>query len=235
MSHSNGSSCHFEIRYPLYLIPHGGGYLSIVDPENTGRQLLVVCSSQELSLMLIYQFSLLSKPKQLNNDREFAWLLRSLKNPVSAVAFDPRPEGEIVNAVEVATVAELLEHRLQPDLSPWNYPVFLLANDDGFVSIESDDGSGELIQLLCLFSSREKAIEYQDVTGIAGDLCEFKSVAQMRTFLKSLDRSLAAAVALDPVIENETHIAKYCFAIEVLLEKYLVHEDQNTPNPSKDD
>ncbi len=213
-----------ELIYPIYIIPHGGGYLSIVDPEDNTTQLLVVCGTQELVMRLIHQFQILSAPRALNNDREFAWLLRSLKSPVTKVVFDPKPEGESINGRTTVAVNDLLTQHLKPDLSPWNYPVFAIAKDDGFVSIDSDDGAGGTMTLLTLFTEKDLATDFLKETDQSGTLCRLGDVGQARTFLKSIDKSLAVAVALDPTVEGDQQTAKYCFAIEVLLEKYLVAE-----------
>jgi hypothetical protein len=212
----------FEIQYPLFLIPHGGGYLSIVDPDSPAEQMLVVCSNEELFLQLLYQFEIMSSPKKLLNDREFAWLLKYVKPPVTKVAFDPRPIGADVNAAEVVSIATLLGERLKPDLSPWNYPVFAIAEDEGFISITSDDGAGGVMTLLTMFTSKELAMEYLEKTNQQGTLCRLADVGQARTFLSSIDSSFAVAVALDPVVDGEFQSSKYCFSIDVLLEKYLV-------------
>ena len=213
-----------NIEYPIHLIPHGGGYLSFVNPDDESEQMLVVCGSQELALQLIQQFELLSAPKSLNNDREFVWLLRSLKQPVNRVAFDPNPEGEQVNARQVVAVVDLLQSHLQPDLSPWNYPVYAVANDQGFVSINTEDETGEPLTVLCFFSQAKSAEDYLNQSGQQGEPCAINDVLESRAFLLSVDKSFAAAVALNPRIEGERHTADYCFSIEVLLEKYLVAE-----------
>ena len=193
-----------------------------MNPDDTKKQMLVICSSKELAMGLVYQFELMSMLKELKNDREFVWLLRSIKKPVTQVAFDPQPQGEEVNAVEIVEIDELLSNRLSPDMSPWNYPVYVVAQEQGFVSIESPDETGEMIMLLCLFTEKRLAADYLDKSGSEGEFCAFHDVGEARTFFESLDRSLAAAVALDPEIDEGTHKAKYCFSIEVLLEKYLV-------------
>lgn len=222
----------FDIHYPLYLVPHGGGYLSIVNPESNSepgepsdgeiRQMLVVCSSQELVMRLIYQFEILSSPKALHSDREFQWLLKSLKPPVTQVVFDPKPKGEDVNAVEIVDISELVDQRLKPDNSPWNYPVFAVAIEEGFLSIDADDGAGEIMTLIAIFSTKELALEYMEKAKRDGTLCKLSDLAQARKFVESVDPSFAVAIALDPEVRGEQRVAKYCFSIETLLEKYLV-------------
>ena len=140
------------------------------------------------------------------------------------MVFDPQPENKRVNGRAVISVEALLADYLKPDLSPWNYPVFAVATDDGFVSIDSDDGAGEVMTLLTLFTEKELATDYLEQTQQTGTLCRLGDVDQARTFLSSVDSSLAVAVALDPVVEGEQQTAKYCFAIEILLQKYLIPE-----------
>ena len=212
------------LDYPVYIVPHGGGYLSIVDPQDEATQMLVVCGSEELVMRLTIQFEILSGPRPLNNDREFAWLLRSLKAPVTQVVFDPKPEGESINGRLTVPVEEMLKTHLKPDLSPWNYPVFAVAKDNGFVSIDSDDGAGGVMTSLTFFTEKSLALDFLKQTKQEGTLCRLGDVGQARKFFESIDKSLAVAVALDPSVEGDQQVAKYCFAIEILLEKYLIAE-----------
>ena len=218
------SAIELDLEYPIFILPHGGGYLSVVDSEETETQLLVVCSTEELALQLIQELEILSVPRPLQNDREFAWLLKSLIAPVTRVVFDPRPEDGRVNGRVLVSVEDLLNVHLRPDLSPWNYPVFAVAREDGFVSIDSDDGAGGIMTLLTLFTEKELATDYLKQTNQTGTLCRLGDVDQARRFLSSVDKSLAVAVALDPTVDGDQQTAKYCFAIEILLQKYLVPE-----------
>lgn len=210
------------IEYPVYLIPHGGGYLSIVDPESQDEQLLVVCSTQEEATKLIYQFEILSAPTTLSNDREFVWLLDSLNYPVIGVAFDPKPANNSINATYVKSISELLTDHLSPDRSPWNYPVFTVAEEEGFACIEGSEVDGSPLVAICVFTNSERANEYVENSKGEGTPCMLHDLSQARDFFGQIDESYAVAVAIDPVIENDKSTAKYCFSIKTLMDKYLV-------------
>ena len=181
----DGAGLDLAIEYPIYLIPHGGGYLSVVDPDSPSEQLLVVCSSQEEATKLIYQFEILSAPKALSNDREFAWLLDSLNYPVIGVAFDPKPEGKSINATYVIPVSELKSQHLSPDRSPWNYPVFTVAEENGFACIEGSEVDGAPLIAICLFTSSERANEYIEFSEGEGTPCMLQDLSQAPRFFRS--------------------------------------------------
>jgi hypothetical protein len=213
----------FSWNYPIFLIPHGGGYASIVDPEDTNRQLLVVFTKEEPALAFFVEFNILGRPRALKNSREFAWLLQSLQEPVTRVAFDPKPAQGEVNAAWTVAVATLLNHHLAVDFSPWNYPSFVIAEESGFASIEGQSSDGRPLTAVGVFTSADKARDYLSATDSKGTLCELKNVDEARRFLESLDVNVFA-VALDPTVKDGQHTAKHCFDIATLLEKYLVND-----------
>ena len=130
-------------EYPLYLIPHGGGYASMVDPsaeaDDEPTQMLVVYTESDIAVQFMSEFGMPDTPRMLFNDREFGWLLESLREPVREVAFDPSPLGDKIGARWQVAVRELLDDHLTADYSPWNYPVYAVAQETGFASI---DGAG---------------------------------------------------------------------------------------------
>ena len=73
------------------------------------------------------QWEISGSPRALSNAREFDWLLRSLQAPVSQIALDPEPTDDEVNARWSISVEEMLQQHLVVDYSPWNYPVYVLA------------------------------------------------------------------------------------------------------------
>lgn len=194
----------------------------MVDPDSQDEQLLVVCNSQEDAARLIYQFEILSAPKPLSNDREFYWLLQSVSYPVIGVAFNPRPEGTSINAEQIISTTELMEVHLKPDRSPWNYPVFTIAEEEGFACIEGSEVDGQPLMAICLFTSIERANEYLHESKEKGTPCKLQDLNQAREFFGKIDESYAVAVAIDPVIEDKIRSAKYCFSIQTLMEKYLI-------------
>lgn len=214
-------------EYPIYLIPHGGGYASIVDPnaEAEPTQMLVVYTESEVAVQFMSEFGMADTPRMLFNDREFSWLLQSLRAPVTDVAFDPSPLGDKVGARWQVAVSELLESHLTADYSPWNYPVYAIAQEKGFVSIDGARSDDEPLTVLGLFTREDKARGYLEAADEAGELCTLASLDEMRTFLTAL-RHQIAAVALDPIVEQDQRTAKHCFPLETLLNKYLVRDEQ---------
>ena len=215
-------------EYPIYLIPHGGGYASMVDPkteaEDKPSQMLVVYTESEVAIQFMAEFGLDDTPRMLFNDREFSWLLQSLRAPVSEVAFDPSPLGDKVDARWQVAVSELLAEYLTADYSPWNYPVYAVAQGAGFVSIDAAGSDGQPLTVLGLFTSEAKANSYLEAANEPGELCPLTNLDETRTFLTAMT-DLIGAVALDPTVESDQRTAKHCFPLDTLLTKYLVREE----------
>lgn len=215
-------------EYPIYLIPHGNGYASMVDPSTSPDaapiQMLVVYTESEVAVQFMAEFGMDDTPRMLFNDREFSWFLQSLRAPVTEVAFDPSPLGDKVDARWQVAVRELLDDHLTTDYSPWNYPVYAIAQDIGFVSIDATGSGGEPLTVLGLFTSEDKAKTYLKAANETGELCELTDLDEAKTFLTALTE-LIAAVALDPVVEEDQRTAKHCFPLDTLLNKYLVREE----------
>jgi hypothetical protein len=213
----------FSRDYPIYLVPHGGGYASIVDPQAESVQLLVVYTEEQDAADFMIQFGLPGSPRALHNDREFLWLLQSLQSPVTQVAFDPRPVEQQVNSRWTVSVQSLMEDHLAADYSPWSYPIFVIATDCGFTSIQGQASDGRPILAVAVFTKASKARAYLEAAEETGTLCKLADMDQARRFLESLALEVFA-VAVDPVVTDEKRSAKHCFDIATLLEKYLVRE-----------
>lgn len=215
-------------EYPIYLIPHGGGYASMVDPDNEAEaeptQMLVVYTESDVAVQFMSEFGIPDTPRMLFNDREFGWLLESLRSPVRDVVFDPSPLGDKIDARWQVAVRELLDEYLTADYSPWNYPVYAIAQETGFVSIDGAGSLGESLTVLGLFSSQDKAKGYLEAADESGELCTLTNLDETRIFLTALTEQIAA-VALDPIVEQERRTAKHCFPLETLLKKYLVRDE----------
>jgi len=210
-------------RYPLYLIPLEGGYVSVLDQQAgaPGPQHLAVFTEAKLVESFMQYCQIPGDPRQLGNAREFGWLLQSLRHPVTHVAFDPQPDARSLVSRWNVPVAELLAHHLVPDNSPWNYPVFVLCREHGYASIEGRSPDGSTWTAINVFSSRDKAETYSRAEGIDDTIREITDMAQARELLQSMgDRT--TAVAFDPTIEDGRHAAAHCFAIKTVLDKYLV-------------
>ncbi|TWT39031.1 hypothetical protein [Blastopirellula retiformator] len=208
-------------KYPLYVVAHSGGYASIVDPQDETRQLLVVLTSEEKALGFMQQFAILGAPRLLNNDREFAWLLESLQEPVTMVCFDPDPLEKDVNAAWATTVETLVNDYLDVDYSPWNYPVCLLRQETGYSSIAGKGAEGNSVVVLCLFTDSELADEYLIKTGEAGLVESLESMDATRAVIELLQDEIAA-VAVDPEVRETGRVASNCISVDTLLSKYLI-------------
>ncbi|HMO15102.1 MAG TPA: hypothetical protein PKD64_13380 [Pirellulaceae bacterium] len=211
-------------NFPLYIIPLQGGFASVADNADAhGTQRLLVFSKRETAILFIASFELLSSPKPLNNERELGWLLRSLKQPVTGLLLDPNPRNPEASSGSSYLVEEVLAN-LRPDLSPWNYPIFVLATATGFVTIDGAAADGEYLSALAVFTDEERAEQYLTNSGETAELCALESMGDTVIFLRGLS-NLIGAVALDPSIVDNHNTAKYAFSIDTLLNKYLVRED----------
>ncbi len=219
-------------EYPIYLVPHGGGYASIVDPQcERSTQLLAVFTAADLSMQFMMRFSILATPRPIHNDREFGWLLQSLQAPVTKVVFDPAPVEESINPRWQFAVDELLQRHLTRDYSPWNYPVFVVAQETGFLSINGQTSAGQEIVAIGVFTLREKVEEYLAASGETGTLCEITNIEDARAFLSGLDEQVVA-VALNPQFVEGRYTARHCFELTTILDKYLASDaDGVDPSP----
>jgi hypothetical protein len=213
----------FVWRYPLFLIPLEGGYVSVVEgpPDESATHLLAVFTTSTLAESFMNHCQIPGVPKPLLNAREFGWLLQSLRHPVTRVAFDPQPASLTVQSRWDVSVEELLTRHLVPDNSPWNYPVFVLQEPAGYASIEGQSADGSRWTAIAIFSSREKAEAYRQVAASAGTVCEIANMAEARTLLGTVTGSVSA-VALDPTVCDGRYAAPHCFSLRTILDKYLV-------------
>ena len=211
-------------QYPIHLIQHGGGYASIIDPmdkDQSNQSLAVFCDEQQ-ALGFMVACEIMGSPRQINNDREFGWLLTSLHAPVAGVVFDPSPIIDNPPGWKVS-VKDLLDNHLVSDNSPWNYPVYVVAQEQGFISIEEADNDGQPLTAIGFFTSVEYVETYLEAAAEAGATCPIDNVEEARSFLKKMVPQ-ATAVAINPTAIDGQRTAKYCFAITTLLEKYLVNK-----------
>lgn len=214
----------FSWQYPIYLLPHDRGYASLVDAnDHEPTQSLIICTELQAAIELMAQFAMLGAPRALRNDREFRWLLQSLRKPVTQVAFDPAPTDDTTNARWQVSVTELLARHLPSDHSPWNYPVFAIGQASGFACIDEAADDNSALRAIGIFTSKEKAETYLREAEELGDVLELPDLESATTFFAALQTEVAA-VALDPRVVEGRRAAEYCLAIDVLLSKYLVRE-----------
>ncbi len=207
--------------YPVYLVPHGTGYVSIFVSGDSTEQMLVVYTREQSAVDFMEDHGLAGTPRPLQNAREFRWLLEALRAPVTRVAFDPVIKQRQASPRWEVGVQSLLNDHLAADFSPWNYPVYVIAQDTGFACIRGRASDGRPLTAVAVFTSSEKATAYLESAEETGELCELADMNLTRRFLSSLALEVFS-VALDPVVEHSTRTAKYCFDIATLLEKYLV-------------
>jgi hypothetical protein len=133
-------------------------------------------------------------------------------------------DSEPVLARHRITVRDLLRHRLVVDYSPWNYPVFVIDQGTGYASIEGYSGEQQAWTAVMMFTRREKAETYLRASNESGTIRELTDIDQARAFLVDLAPG-AGAVALDPVMDHDRRLARHCFSVQTLLDKYLVRAE----------
>lgn len=216
-------------QYPLFLIRHGEGYASIVDSAapSDANQALAVFRREESALEFMNQCGILGTLRSLRNDREFIWLLRSVQAPVAHVVLDPEAQLSSEGGEPwQASVEELLASHLIADNSPWSYPVFVVAQGEGFVSIQGQGGDGNTLHAVAFFESEAKVSKYLEAADEEGTAVPLKDMEQARSFLVSVNAEVSA-VAWNPAVLEGQRVAKHCFAVDTLLQKYLIASEDS--------
>lgn len=211
-------------KYPIYLIPHQTGYVSIWADDGSDDQMLVVYTCEESAAEFMDDHGLPGQPRPLQNAREFRWLLDALHAPVTQVAFDPRVEQRRARTRWKISIAVLRDEHLDADFSPWNYPIYAIAQDTGFACIQGQASDGRPLTAIALFTSSARAERYLESAGEDGQLCEVGDMTLARRLLDSLPLDVFS-VAIDPVVDDSVRKARHCFDIATLLEKYLISAD----------
>lgn len=209
--------------YPIYVLPYGLGYVSVVDKshESDPPHQLVVCGELHHAQQLMQQYDLPGEPRPLENDREFAWLLESLREPVTQVSFDPQLSDDTADSAWQVSVHDLLKSHLEPDLSPWNYPVFVMAVGEGFAGVHGASEAEESFMAIGVFSTESKAKQFTSHGPQPANVCQIDDIDTAVRFFEGIQDTIDA-VAIDPEADGEMHLAKHCLAIDILLTKYLV-------------
>ncbi len=232
------------LRYPLYLLHHGPGYVSLVDVQSTAQpppQALAVFSTYELAADFVEQMAGFAGIKAIKNAREFQWLLTSLKEPVVQVVLNPAIDRPEIVGVWRRTISELLERHIEIDNSPWNYPVYMLrgvsegspersatsfashVKTGGWSSIRAG-ASSHWFEFVVLFTSQKLAETYRSAIADEDGWLELISLADMwalRERLVDLGAEIAG-VAVNPTFEAGVRKCDSCLEIGRLLEHYLV-------------
>jgi len=212
----------FTWDYPVFVIPHGGGFVSVpVESSQEAPQFAVtVFTSESLARQFMETVDLDGSPAALKNDREFAFFASALKKPCTAVVFDSQPEGTEVCARWQIDVPTLLEKHLPGARSPWDYPVFVLAAEEGYALIQGAGAEGSGISAVVLFTDAASAEAYCSAAGFEGAVEPLDTPEATVAFLQAVPPNVTA-VAVNPRVEDGRHRAKTCVRIATLLEKYL--------------
>lgn len=209
--------------YPLYLVRIEYGFASVVDDAADGQRRVSVAVFTDEAHMdrFMQEVGIEEAPsRQIANDREFAYLLQSLQRPVTSIAFDSAPKGREINARWIVDVQDLLEKHLPYATSPWSYPVYLVAEPDGFSCIEGADDSRGPLRAMSVFTMSDGAEEYVRNARIEGSVETIDTPEDFRALLEYVDSSVTA-IALDPTADGEHRTAKWCAEIATVLEKYV--------------
>lgn len=218
-----------RLSYPLYLLHHGPGYVSLVDVESRREpqpQALALFSSYEKAASFVEQMGGLAGIKVIRNGKELQWLLTSLTEPVTESVLDPAVDRPEIAGVWRRSVAELLERWIEIDNSPWNYPVYLLKSieaESGWSLIQAGAAS-TWFSFVVLFTGEKLGRGYlQDIRHEDG-ICELiavPDVGRLREHLLEIGPGIAG-VAVNPTVEAGVRKCGNCLEIGRLLEHYLV-------------
>jgi len=211
----------FSWTYPVFAVRHGGGLASVQleSADGEDRFALAIFTSEQTCLHFLGLTGIEGEPAQLNNDHEFAMLVSALKKPHTHVSFDSEPVGDEVNAKWSVSIADLLENHLPWSRSPWNYPVFVLRQGEGYASIEANSAEGEPIHALAMFTLEDLAKAYRDAAKETGEVDAIDTPPMFAVLLEQLVE--ATAVAINPTADAGVRTAKTCVTVQTLLEKYL--------------
>jgi hypothetical protein len=220
----------FPLNYPLSLIALDGGYVSVVDADGAEPRphYLAVFTSEDAAETFMQRCEVLGAIKELRNARDFAWLLQSVRPPVTRVSFDPEPLSLTVQGRWQVDIQEMLNEHLLIDYSPWNYPAFAIRQPRGYASIHGETSHGSQWTAVSIFTSREKAEAFLTASGEQGEIEDVVNLAAARKLLESL-KDVAQAVAIDPTIEEDRHNAQHCLGLQNVLDKYLVQTKPGAP------
>ncbi len=229
--------------YPVYLIRHAGGYASVavdpvsVDPVSVDpvsidhdqpgpRFAICVFTTEALGRRFVEAVEIEGENRAVRSDREFAQLLRALKEPFTTVVFDAEPAETEINEKWRVDVSTLLEDHLPWADSPWDYPVYVLAQNSGnrgvdYASIEADVADRGPLLAIGLFLKKVAVDQYRQAADNDGRPQALDTPKQLADFLRDLPSSVTA-VALNPRVVDGKHVARQCLSTSNLLEKILM-------------
>ena len=115
--------------------------------SNGSQQSLIAFTESNAAILFIATFNLLSAPRPIKNDRELAWLLRGVQEPVTRILIDANPINPESTSGTLLTIEEVLS-QLKPEYSPWDYPIFAVGKEQGFLSIDGTGDDGEFLSAI---------------------------------------------------------------------------------------
>lgn len=234
-----------EMDYPLFVLHHGPGYVSLVDASAGGEpppQALALFSSHGLAAEFVERMVGFAGIKTLRNGRELQWLLASLKYPVSDAVLDPAMDRPEIAGVWRRTIRELVEEHIEIDHSPWVYPIYLLRQTHGDVvskegggrlgwsSISAGEASNRFV-FVAMFTDELAACEYRERTESEdgwSQVVEVTGRVALREILVGLGAEIAG-VAVNPSVEAGVRKCGNCLEIGRLLDHYLTADPPPGP------
>ncbi len=215
----------FSWKYPIFVIRHNGGFASAPLSGDGDEPVvaLMLFTEEPAAEAFMKAVELDGEVRSLGNDREVAYLIAALRHPCTSVMFNPTLEGDAVIGQWTVDIATLAEKHLPLARSPWDYPVYVLAEGEGYSSITADvPGRGQVVAL-ALFTDAARADSYSESAGIETRRRSLNTPDQLRKLLVELPQNVTV-VAIDPLVTDGRRQAKTCVEISVLLEKYLPND-----------
>jgi hypothetical protein len=209
-------------EYPIFLVRCGSGFAAVeIDGQREeSRFALAVFTREKLCEDFVRNVGIEGNQMSLGSDREFAALVAGLKPPFTAVVFDSTPEEDRVNADWQVDITALLEDHLPLARSPWDYPLFVLRELDGYASVKGPATNGNPLVAVAVFTSREHADSFISAAERSAALVELAGPQALSDLLAELPRSVSV-VAFNPVADGERRTAKHCVRIADIRAKYL--------------
>ncbi len=209
-------------QYPVFLIRCGDGFAAVaVDSDTDEQQFAVtVFTDEALCEQFVDNVGIDGTIVELNTEREFARLVALLRPPFASVVFDSAPVDDQVNADWQIDIPSLLTEHLPLARSPWDYPLFVLREADGYTSVRGSSGEEDTFVAVGIFTRRELADHFTADAGLSATVVQLEGPPQLRDLLDELDETVST-VAFNPTAEGDQRIAQHCVHIRDIRAKYL--------------
>lgn len=209
-------------QYPVFLIRCGDGFAAVeVDSDTDEQQFAVtVFTDEALCEQFVDNVGIDGTVVELKTEREFARLVAFLRPPFASVVFDSAPVDDQVNADWQVDIPTLLAEHLPLARSPWDYPLFVLRETDGYTSVRGSSDAGDTFVAVGIFTRRELADHFMSDAGLSATVIQLDDPPQLRALLDALDETVST-VAFNPTAEGDQRTAKHCVRIRDIRAKYL--------------